>query len=547
VTIGADHVVESLRRAGVEVCFGLPGVHNLPIWSALRDSPIRLVGVRHEQAAAYAADGYARATGRVGVALVTTGPGAANTLGAVGEAWASGSPVLVIATDIPKALRRPGVYRGVLHECVDQPGMFAPVVKASFAVGRVEDVASAVERALAAALEHPQRPVYLQLPTDLLSAEIADGRPATPEIVRERAVPLEADVQAAAAVLARARRPLVWAGGGAARDGARKAVASLAERLTAPVILTYSARGLLPPDHPCLVDLPPHLPEVGALWDEADAVVVVGSDLDGMTTQNWAMPRPPRLVAINLDPADATKNYDADVVIRAPAADGVAALAELTPPRPGLAAHRERLGALRARVVARLRAEHPAELAFLGSFAAALPPEAIVLADMCIPGYWLAGMHPVRAPRGLQYPMGWGTLGYAFPAALGAACAGERPVVSVSGDGGFLFACGELATVAQERLPLTAVIVDDDGYGMLRFDQHRVDTPAYGVDLTTPDFAALAASFGVETETVDGLGDEFGAALARHVARREPSVLVARAALQPPPTTSPRWYRHGRS
>jgi thiamine pyrophosphate-dependent acetolactate synthase large subunit-like protein len=547
VTIGADHVVESLRRAGVEVCFGLPGVHNLPIWSALRDSPIRLVGVRHEQAAAYAADGYARATGRVGVALVTTGPGAANTLGAVGEAWASGSPVLVIATDIPKALRRPGVYRGVLHECVDQPGMFAPVVKASFAVGRVEDLASAVERALAAALEHPQRPVYLQVPTDLLSAEIADGRPATPEIVRERAVPLEADVQAAAAVLARARRPLVWAGGGAARDGARKAVASLAERLTAPVILTYSARGLLPPDHPCLVDLPPHLPEVGALWDEADAVVVVGSDLDGMTTQNWAMPRPPRLVAINLDPADATKNYDADVVIRAPAADGVAALAELTPPRSGLAAHRERLGALRARVVARLRAEHPAELAFLESFAAALPPEAIVLADMCIPGYWLAGMHPVRAPRGLQYPMGWGTLGYAFPAALGAACAGERPVVSVSGDGGFLFACGELATVAQERLPLTAVIVDDGGYGMLRFDQHRVDTPAYGVDLTTPDFAALAASFGVEAETVDGLGDELGAALARHVARREPSVLVARAALQPPPTTSPRWYRHGRS
>ena len=115
----------------MEVCFGLPGVHNLALWEALRESSIRLVGVRHEQAAAYAADGYARATGRLGVALTTTGPGAANTLGAVGEAWASRSPILVIATDIPSALRRPGEYRGVLHETDGQAAMFAPVVKAA--------------------------------------------------------------------------------------------------------------------------------------------------------------------------------------------------------------------------------------------------------------------------------------------------------------------------------------------------------------------------------------------------------------------------------
>src|SRR5919198_6559879 len=129
---GAQLLVYLLRERDVEVCFGLPGVHNLALWEALRASPIRLVGVRHEQTAAYAADGYARATGRLGVALVTTGPGAANTLGAVGEAWASRSPVLVVATDIPTALRQRGVHRGVLHECVDQPGMFAPVTKRQF-------------------------------------------------------------------------------------------------------------------------------------------------------------------------------------------------------------------------------------------------------------------------------------------------------------------------------------------------------------------------------------------------------------------------------
>src|SRR5215210_7307551 len=138
---GARLIVDLLERRGVEVCFGLPGVHNLALWEALRESPIRLVGVRHEQAAAFAADGYARATGSVGVALTTTGPGAANTLGAVGEAWASRSPVLVIATDIPSALRRPGVYRGVLHETDGQADMFGPVVGASRVVRRVEELA----------------------------------------------------------------------------------------------------------------------------------------------------------------------------------------------------------------------------------------------------------------------------------------------------------------------------------------------------------------------------------------------------------------------
>src|SRR5581483_765721 len=294
---GAEHLVRELSEAGVEVCFGLPGVHNLAIWSALRDSEIRLVGVRHEQAAAYAADGYARATGRVGVAVVTTGPGAANTLGAVGEAWASGSPIVVIATDIPTTLRRPGVHRGVLHECVDQAGMFGPVVKATFAVGRVEDLPIATERALSVALEHPQRPVYLQIPTDLLSAELGQGVP-RPEIVRERPIPPESDLRAAAEIIAAAERPLIWAGGGSLRDGARKEVASFAQRLAAPVLLTYSARGLLGARHPCLVGLPPHLPEVGALWDEADVVVAIGTDFDGMMTQNWGMPQPPRMVAI---------------------------------------------------------------------------------------------------------------------------------------------------------------------------------------------------------------------------------------------------------
>src|SRR5215210_4313976 len=161
---GAELLVEGLEAAGVEVVFGLPGVHNLAAWEALRQSPIRLVGVRHEQTAVYAADGYARATGRLGVALTTTGPGAANTLGALGEAWASRSPVLVIATDIPAALRRPDTYRGVLHETTDQAAMFAPVVKAGFVATSAEDLPEAAARAVKTPTASPTRPAYLQVP-----------------------------------------------------------------------------------------------------------------------------------------------------------------------------------------------------------------------------------------------------------------------------------------------------------------------------------------------------------------------------------------------
>ncbi|MEY2535329.1 MAG: acetolactate synthase large subunit [bacterium] len=531
---GAQVLVEGLEAAGVDVVFGLPGVHNLAAWEALRESPIRLVGVRHEQAAVYAADGYARATGRLGVALVTTGPGAANTLGACGEAWASRSPVLVVATDIPTGLRMRGVHRGVLHECVDQPGMFAPVTKQRFTPGTFAELALAALAAPEAAVLAPARPVYLEVPTDLLGVVGDEPAMSGPQIAEARP-----DVEPALDLLAAARRPLVWAGGGAVAAGADDAVVAVAERLGAPIVATYSAAGI-GGDHPLRVGLPPHVPEVGRLWDEADLVLAVGSDLDGMMTQNWRMPAPRRLIAVNIDQADAAKNYPPDVIIVGDAEQACSALAlELSGRREPWTD----VPAVRAAALRRLRAEFPEEMGFLDAFAGAVPDDAVVLCDMCIPGYWLGGFHRAPAPRRLTYPLGWGTLGCAFPQALGAALSGGGPVVSVSGDGGFLFACGELATVAQERLALTAVIVDDGGYGMLRYDQKRAGAVTYGVDLHTPDFAALAESFGVRAETVDGLAGDFSAALARHVADAEPSVLVARASLEPPPTTSPRWYR----
>jgi acetolactate synthase-1/2/3 large subunit len=172
-----------------------------------------------------------------------------------------------------------------------------------------------------------------------------------------------------------------------------------------------------------------------------------------------------------------------------------------------------------------------------------LPADTVVFTDMCIPGYWLGGYWRVPAPRKLGYPLGWGTLGFGFPAALGAALAGAGPTVCLCGDGGFMYACGELATMMQERIPLTIVLVDDGGYGMLRFDQVLAGEEPFGVDLLTPDFAALAGSFGLPSTRIDGFGPEFERALRESVRAGEPRMIVVRASLKPPPTTSPRWYR----
>ena len=542
--IGGASVVRALEQLGVELVFGLPGVHNLPIWRALSDSPMRLVGVRHEQTAVYAADGYARATGRLGVAVVTTGPGAANTLGATGEAMAASSPVLVIATDTATSLRREGVYRGTLHETRDQTAMFVPVTKAARAVTEAEEIAGAVLESGARALTAPTGPVYLGVPTDLLSREVSDreGAPVIPAAHTETPVS-PATLEQACELLAGAARPVIWAGGGALRAGAGELVGELAVKLAAPVLTTFMGRGLLAPEHPCAVPGPAHAPQVGALWDEADLVLAVGSDFDGTNTQNWLMPAPPTLIAINIDEADASKSYPVDLAL---IGDARAVLEQLVPrvsPRDGLPALQQRLSAIGEAVASWVNDDDEQAARLLGIVQRALAPETVVITDMCIPGYWLAGYWQAPRPRKLGYPLGWGTLGFGFPASLGAALAGAGPTVCICGDGGFMYACGELATVVQEQIPLTIVVVDDGGYGMLRFDQELAGEEPFGVDLVTPDFAALAASFGLPATVIEGFGPEFERALRASVAVAKPNMIVVRASLKPPPTTSPRWYR----
>ena len=350
---------------------------------------------------------------------MTTGPGAANTLGATGEAMAAGSPVLVIATDVSTALRREGVYRGTLHETRDQTAMFRPVTKAAHLVATAEEIGDAVLESAATALAAPTGPVYLGVPTNLLTHPVAsDPTPAPRHAPSLSRLEPPAGFERACELLATAERPLIWAGGGALRAGAGPVVGKLAIKLAAPVITTFMGRGLLAPDHPCAVPGPPHAEEIGALWDEADLVLAIGTDFDGSNTQNWQMPAPPTLISVNVDEADANKSYASDVTLVGDARAVAERLIARIEARDGVGALERRLAQIGADVAAWVERDEEQAARMLEIVQRALPPDTVVVTDMCIPGYWLAGYWQVPRPRKLAYPLGWGTLGFGFPASV---------------------------------------------------------------------------------------------------------------------------------
>ncbi|WP_197321610.1 thiamine pyrophosphate-binding protein [Saccharomonospora sp. NB11] len=545
---GAHSLLATLAELGVEVAFGLPGTHSLPLRKAQADgvgSEIRLLGLRHESAVVHAADGYARVTGGLGVALVTTGPGALDTLRALGEASASASPVLLIATEVPAAASTPASGRGSAFEHDEQRALFEPVTKASFAVERPDDLGAVVRRAAAAAVSPRSGPVYVSLPAGALALEVEPGdggsvAPVLPSLESVAAVPAE-DVEAARAALVEAEHPLIWVGGGALRSGAGEAIGILAERLAAPIVTTFAARGIVPPDHPCLASNPVHAPEVGLLWDEADVVLAIGTDFDGVMTQNGSMPQPPGLIAVNLDAEGAARHYPPDLLLLGDAREVVEELSLGILPKPGLDELTRRLDDIELRVRRRVRKQEPLAAEFLTALKETVPEGSVLVPDTCVAGYWIGGFYRVSGPRQLVLPMGWGTVGLGFPASLGVAAGGAVRAVCVTNDHAFLTGCAELATAIQESLPVTVVIVDDGGEGL--------GGPCVGEgsgcdalsDLVTPDFVGLARSFGVHADRVDGFGRAFRRLLREFTRSDEPNVLVVSASLRPPGTTSTRW------
>ncbi len=538
----ASAILTLLGQHGVRRAFGIPGVHNLPYWDAHGDGLPRIIGVRHEQAAAYAADGLHRATGEIGAALLTSGPGAANAVAAFGEAFVSGSPVLILASEVNQSLRSPRGPRGILHEMADQGAMFeafgAPARRART---RQEAIASTV-LALRDAWGPPPLGSYVGIPTDVLSEEWTAPIPHLPRLPSAPVDPHE--ISALAELLHSSPRVVLWAGGGVVAGEAEERLRSLAHLLGAPVLTSYAGRGLLAGD-PLLVDAPVHEPEAGDLLASADLLLVLGSSFDGMNTKNWRIELPPRRAAITLGRMigetidwdcriDAEIGPSLDLLIETLLEMGLTSRPAWTDP-----------GTVRPRILARLSQDPRTSLAvsWVEQIDRAWPADGVVICDMAVGAYWYGGYSSQPRPRRLQYPVGWGTLGYALPAAIGPASVGI-PALAVCGDGGPMFALGELATYAQESLPITLLIVDDGGYGMLRFDQQVFGHPERGVDLLTPEWSALGSAFGIAVEQVTDVTDLSSALQRAHAANMhgEPRMVVWRERLHPPRTTSPRWF-----
>ncbi len=488
--IGADLVVETLRALGADTVFGEPGQHALALFDALRRSDLRYVGNRTEPSAAFAADGHARTTGRVTPLVVSTGPGALLTLAGLHEAVSSSSPVLGISSQIPSD-GLGGRRRGYLHELPDQAASFRDVVKSVHVVRTSAQIPAALAEAWRTAATAPTGPVWVEIPQDVLA-----GPTIQPPVVSVDAEPRTLRPQAelvaeAAKLLDAAERPMILAGGGVVRAGAQEALLALAERLGAPVASTFGGRGAFPWEHPLSLRAWLEDRHTTEFLASADVLLVVGSGLGELST-NYGTFRPTgRVIQVEADSARLAANYPA-LGIHADAGEFLSEVVKhitvADRPAPDTAG-------LLARVRARLDGQSlTLERDTLAAIREALPDDAPSFWDMTILGYWAwSAWDPRRG--GMHTAQGSGGLGWAFPAAVGAAAAqrGNRPVLAVSGDGGAMYGLAELATAAQHKLRVTWLIVDDGGYGILR---EYMDTP-YGTELTRPDFVALARSFGV--------------------------------------------------
>lgn len=525
---GGDLVLESLAALGATTVFGLPGQHALGLFDALRRSALRYVGLRVENNAGFAADAHARVTGGVTPLLVSTGPGALMTLAALQESAAASAPVLGISSQIPAA-GLGGGRKGYLHELRDQQASFRDVVKSVHSVRHASQIPSALADAWRSALEAPAGPVWVEIPQDVLLAP-ADVPPVRALPADPRPLPPRPElIEAAAAALDAAERPVILAGGGVVRARAHAALRRLAEKLDAPVACTFGGKGAFPWEHPLSLRSWLEDRHTTDFLEQADVLLVVGSGLGELSSNYHTFHPRGHLIQIEADLGKLESNHHA-LGVHADAALALDALADTVTGRPrGTAADEAR--ALLERVHARIDGQDlKTEQHVLAAVRDALPDDAPSFWDMTILGYWAwSAFDPRTAP--FHSAQGAGGLGYAFPAALGAAAADPaRPVLAVSGDGGAMYSIAELATAAQYGLPVTWLIVDDGGYGILR--EYMTDTfgEATATELTRPDFAALAASFGVPAvhTTPDRLHDDLTTALTTP----GPSVVVLPAVLR---------------
>jgi thiamine pyrophosphate-dependent acetolactate synthase large subunit-like protein len=528
-----DGVVEVLRSASVDTVFGIPGVHTLGLYDALAGAPsIRHILTRHEQGAAFAADGYARTARQPGVCSTITGPGAFNTLAAVAEAWSDSSPVVILAGQIDAVFDGQG--RGVLHETPDQGRSFEAVTAYVGRPRTPEAVPAAVAEALRTSMTGRPQPTYVELPTDLLTQPFTGEVPAI-----EWPAPRQPDsdqIAAAAQVISNADRVVIVAGAGVLRAAATEDLTTLARSLDAVVTAPASGSGAIPADDPRWGGLMfAARPESRALFDEADAVVVVGCRLDDIQTGRLSLPLP-NLVQIDVDPAAIGRTYPASVGIVGDARLALRALVEELGGRRRDVADWGASRAAASREAARA-AISPGDAAVRAAFLETrevLGRDTILTHDAALINAWSGYGWPVYEPDGSIFPWGSASLGFALPAANGAAVAAPgRRVVATCGDGGFLFTATELATSVAHQLDVTVLIHDDSAFGSIANYQMTHHGRTYATDLHNPDLVAFARSFGVPAERIESMLD-LPAAMAKATSQPGPSVVVMASPLRNP-------------
>ncbi|MFD9246164.1 thiamine pyrophosphate-binding protein [Streptomyces sp. NPDC059556] len=489
---GGDLLVAVLRELGIDTVFGIVSVHNLPLVEAV-DRDLRFVPVRHEASAVNAADAYGRARGSLGCALTSTGTGAGNAAGSLIESLSAGSSVLHVTGQIESAFLGSG--RGFIHETKDQLGMLTAVSAHAATVPDTATAGRVLREAARAALGGPGGtggPASVEWPIDLQYAPQTDD-PAVPAHPAAPA-PTDGELAAAGALLATARRPLVWAGGGA--TGARAELSRLLAATGAGLLTSNSGRGTVPEDHEQVIGNFATTPAARALLADADVLVTVGSHFRSNETADYTLRLPPAHIQIDLDAAALGRVYPAAHPLHGDAAPTLTALTRHAAPAED--GWRERVRAVRDDVRAALHDSIGPQAAICDALRAALPREAVVARDVTIPSSsWGNRLLDMYDPRDNVFPRGGGIgqgLGMGIGAALGRP---GTPTVVLAGDGGLAVHLGELLTLAQERPRLTLIVFNDGGYGVLRNMQDRHSERRSGVDLVTPDFALLARACGL--------------------------------------------------
>ncbi|MFF1253590.1 thiamine pyrophosphate-binding protein [Pseudarthrobacter sp. NPDC058329] len=535
---GGDLVVETLEALGAKTVFGIPGQHALGLFDAMGRGNLQFVSSRVENNSAFAADGYSRATGEVGVLFLSTGPGALTSLAGLQEAYATGVPMVVVASQIP--LEGLGARRkGMLHQLDDQKASAANVTKSQRLIQHASGIPSAIQDAWTEAISSPQGPVWIEIPQNVLLdpimvppvedalAEAADNPPRV-ELVRE-----------AVKWLQEAKRPAIIAGGGTRRGRAEKSLLSIAEKLRAPVICTPGGNGAFPWNHELSLQAWIEDRYMTDVLEEADVLVVIGSSLGEVTSNYFTFEPRGRIIQIDAEPRVLESNRPG-LGIRADASQALAALdgslhaVEATPNWHGTSPEnlvKESLAKVRARLESQ---DLGKELAFMADIREAVPADMQTFWDMTISAYWGWSCWDAREGQ-FHSAQGAGGLGYGFPAAIGAAVGLETVgqqgrVLAVSGDGSSMYSVSELATAKQHNVPVTWLIVDDGGYGILREYMVGAFGKATATELARPDFVKLAEAFGVPATKV--APEDVGKALKAGFAADGPNVVVVETLLK---------------